>query len=231
MAAPDAPAGTLHALLVKWGPELLAVLGFVLVGLGVGLDRDWLAGFGLASVMLGVVLPRMRGALEAGPGGLKAGEMIDPAELFKRLEARGRNLPPEAIARAEVEARAIFAERAMSPAAVLWGARGSGKSHLLNYLVEGILSGMARREWRVTFVGRLSDDARQALDVADDMVLVSGHQVAGTESHSVIVNAPTANEAVNRVRSVVEQYGAFGRWEAKPFGPPGLLPDDSAEAG
>jgi hypothetical protein len=92
-------------------------------------------------------------------------------------------------------------------------------SWLEDYVAEGILSDAARREWRVTFIGPLSDEARAALDAADDVVLIGGHSLPGIESHSVIVNAATANEAVNRVRNVLADHGAFGRWEAKPFSP------------
>ena len=66
------------------------------------------------------------------------------------------------------------------------------------------MSEAARKEWRVTFVGPLSDEAHRALDEADDAILVSGHTVAHVESHSVIANAATATEAVNRVRALLE---------------------------
>jgi len=53
-----------------------------------------------------------------------------------------------------------------------------------------------------------------------DAVLVSGHTVAGVESHTVIVNAASANEAENRLSRLLSPYGAFGRWEANVFEPP-----------
>ena len=69
----------------------------------------------------------------------------------------------------------------------------------------------------MTFVGPLSDEARHALDEADDAILFGGHTVAGVESHTVIVNAATATEAVNRVRSLLEGTGAYYRWDVKEF--------------
>jgi hypothetical protein len=254
MAAPDeGPAGSLHGWLVQHGPALLVWLGLALIGLGVGLDRDWLAGFGLVAVMLGVVLPRVRGSLEATLGGVKVGEIIDPNELLRRIQDKGRNLPPEAVKRAESDAEALFDKgigefwryqryghpQARTDADTLrqWWRRPlntkAWTDAWTDLAAERLLSESARREWAVTFVGPLSDDARKALDAADDIV-IGRDFVPRTESHTVIVNAATANEAVNRVREALDGLGTFGRWEAKPFesifydaGPKSTEPDDN----
>jgi hypothetical protein len=203
--ASEEPSGSLHGRLVERGPELLVVVGLVLIALGVALDREWLAALGVVTLMLGVVLPRMRGALEAGPGGPKVAEIIDANELRSRIQSKGRDLPRDARARAESQVD----ELTRGPRDLL--------GELEELIAEGILSETARKEWRVTFIGPLSDKARHALDDADDMILVSGHVAGGVESHSVIVNAATATEAVNRVRSVLEGTGSYHRWDVNEF--------------
>lgn len=211
----------MHRRLIERGPELLVVVGLVLIGLGVGFDREWLVGFGVVTLMLGVLLPRVRGPLEAGLSGVKS-ELIDPDELLSRVRERGKDLPRAAVERAE--AYVASSDRSAYDAfARAYDAYTKDVDYdawirrVLDMAAEGILLETARKEWRVTFVGPLSEDARRALDEADDMVLVSGHTVAGVESHSVIVNAATATEAVNRVRSALEGTGNYYRWEAKEF--------------
>jgi hypothetical protein len=210
--------------------------GFVLCGLGIALDREWLVGFGLVAVMLGVVLPRIRGSLEAGPSGFKVGEIIDPSDLRQRIRDKGRHLPSEAVERAEHRAQALLEDEQSGQSASdrpSWWRRDRGvplesanprlgsREILTDYFAEGVLTDTARREWRVAFSGALSDTARSALDRADDVVLVGGHTNAEVESHTVIVNAATANEAVNSVRSLLDDQGVFGGWEATPDLPSG----------
>jgi hypothetical protein len=246
-ATDDAPLGALHVLLVRRGPELLVVLGLVLLGLGIGLDRDWLAGFGLVAVMLGVILPRMKGGpLKAGLTGFE-GQLSDPSELLRGLvreKGRSRHLPAEALERAETKAEALtwpsastFPGPSTFPQNVSSSQRRLSLGEKLNMrwlelVAEGIVSDEARREYRLTFVGPLSNEARNALDAADDVVLIGGHTVPGLESHTVIVNAASTTEAVNRVRNVLADYGSFGRWEAEPFDTPfGFFEDKDDENG
>jgi hypothetical protein len=234
-ATDDAPVGALHVLLVRRGPELLVLLGLVLLGLGIGLDRDWLAGFGLVGVMVGVILPRMKGGpVKASLTGIE-GQLSDPSELLRGLvreKGRSRHLPAGALERAETKAEALTwpspstfpgpstfpQDVSASPSRLSLGEKLNMK--WLELVAEGIVSDEARREHRVTFVGPLSDEARTALDKADDMVLIGGHSIPGLDSHTVIVNAASTTEAVNRVRDVLADHGPFGRWEAKPFDPP-----------
>jgi hypothetical protein len=62
--------------LLLYGPWALAVLGVALIGVGLFADRPGevalaAIGFGAAMFIAGVLLPRMRGPVELGPGGVK----------------------------------------------------------------------------------------------------------------------------------------------------------------
>jgi hypothetical protein len=62
--------------LLLYGPWALAVLGVVLIGVGLFANRPGevalaAIGFGAAMFIAGVLLPRMRGPLELGPSGVK----------------------------------------------------------------------------------------------------------------------------------------------------------------
>jgi hypothetical protein len=62
--------------LLLFGPWALAVIGVSLIGVGLFADRPsevalTAIGFGAAMTIAGVLLPRMRGPVELGPGGVK----------------------------------------------------------------------------------------------------------------------------------------------------------------
>ena len=209
----------LHGLLVRRGPELLVVLGLTLLIVGAILDRNWLSGFGLIAVMLGVVLPRVRGSLEAGPGGIKVAEIIDTEELRTRVRTTGKHLPQQAVDRAEDTAQTLLME---TKTAIEQLSSGAARQTLTNFLASfisnaiadrAIAESAARREWRVTFEGFLSGQAIDVIDGADDVVIISRHSLPeGANSYSAIVNAVTGTEAVNRVRELLSDHGYFSRW-------------------
>lgn len=76
-----------HRHLIRFGPALLVVLGLILGGLGVGLDREWLVGLALVPLFLGILLPRLTGSIEVGPSGVK-GQLISPDEVRAPCESR-----------------------------------------------------------------------------------------------------------------------------------------------
>jgi hypothetical protein len=205
--------GVLHGLLVQRGPEFLVVIALVLIGVGVGLDRDWLVGFGLVGLMLGVVLPRIRGSLEAGPSGIKVAEVIDPSELRARLRVKGKDLPPDAVQRAEVQASALLKGYA---ADTVPGA------DFLDLAVEGLLSEVARREWWVSFwAGNVDWEGIQgAMGGGEDLEMIAAGKPPGPARQRVLVNAPSGTEAVNRVRRLYEPFGKFWDWQVEPVSPP-----------
>jgi hypothetical protein len=59
-----------------YGPWALGLIGLVMIGVGLFVDRPGpvavtSTGFGAAMIIAGVLLPRMQGQLELGPGGVK----------------------------------------------------------------------------------------------------------------------------------------------------------------
>jgi hypothetical protein len=109
---------------------------------------------------------------------------MDPSVIEERIRERGANLPEDARLRAIETAADYPKAREASDDLQVW----------LRVVQEGLAEkaindSSARQEWRVSFAGSLSPDARTAIGEADDAVLVSGHTVAGVESHTVIVIA------------------------------------------
>lgn len=97
---PDGKLLVVHRHLIRFGPALLVVLGLILGGLGVGLDREWLVGLALVPLFLGILLPRLTGSIEVGPSGVK-GQLISPDEVraLVRVEAEAAGLPEDEIER------------------------------------------------------------------------------------------------------------------------------------
>jgi hypothetical protein len=223
----EASEGVLHGLLVQRGPELLAFIGLVVIGLGIGLDREWLVGFGLVGLMLGVVLPRIRGSLEAGPTGIKVAEIIDPGELRAQIRAKGKDLPAEAVQRAEMKAGERLAGFTADSAAA---------ADLLDWAAEGLLSENARREWYVTFFAHdlaavrrkeLRSELFRAEGALPSTIIAStGENEPESMTIRLLVNAPSGTEAVNRVRRLVEPFGYFTLWQVEPVRQPGQKDDD-----
>lgn len=100
-----------HRHLIRFGPALLVVLGLILGGLGVGLDREWLVGLALVPLFLGILLPRLTGSIEVGPSGVK-GQLISPDEVraLVRVEAEAAGLPED-----EIETRCREGRRGCAP--------------------------------------------------------------------------------------------------------------------
>lgn len=216
MAEDDAPP-ELHPYLVRWGPGLLGVVGLVLIACSVILDRDWLAPVGVASLLAGVVLPRVQGDFEATATGVKA-RVVDHDALAERVRRGGADLSEDARARAQARAKALAVGYGLDD--VLTRLNELAEPDRLD-AVAGLALEDARREWYVTFKGSpLTGEARDALDAADDVVLIGGHSIRGMNSHTVIVNAVTATEAVNRAKRRLDGLGTFVAWEVEPWETP-----------
>jgi hypothetical protein len=79
--------------LLLYGPWALGVIGLVMVAVGLFADRPGevalaAVGFGAAMVIAGVLLPRMHGPLELGPGGVKGAVEGLPQALMLVAVAR-----------------------------------------------------------------------------------------------------------------------------------------------
>jgi hypothetical protein len=81
--------------------------------------------------------------------------------------------------------------------------------------------------WLVTFNGALSDDARGALSAAGTTIVTGGHgggfvapggDLEPLETHTVLVDADTEDDAVGRVRTALEPHDAFGDFTAHESG-------------
>jgi hypothetical protein len=82
--------------------------------------------------------------------------------------------------------------------------------------------------WLVTFNGELSDDARGSLSAAGATIVTGGHgggfvapsgeHLEPLENHTVLVDADTEDDAIERVRTALEPHDGFGDFTAHESG-------------
>jgi len=90
-----------HELLNRWAPLVLILLGLPMLVIGLLANRELLAVLGLATVVAGVLLPRVEGLLKIGPAGVET--QLLRTGPGRRTRIRAPDLPPDQAVTLEVE--------------------------------------------------------------------------------------------------------------------------------
>jgi hypothetical protein len=118
---PGARTGIAYVWAMFLGPPLLLVAGVILLGLGFWRHVGSVAAIGAIGIVASLVLPRMQGAFEIGPSGIK-GDLEN--EVFREVIEKARASGLDAERALEL---GFDAERALPP----WSAAATSREQLL----------------------------------------------------------------------------------------------------
>jgi hypothetical protein len=210
-----------HEWLNRAAPFVLVVLGLALLLIGWRANRDPLAIVGFASLVAGVLLPRVEeGVLKIGPGGVET--PLRPTGPSTRTRIQAPELPPGEAVTVEVEADrgddvVSYTERIKSNELLeLWGS-------------QVLPASVSQGDWWVFANGPdLPQGAWKRIDDAPDIqfvmkhggVVVLGHEVTdkgeAESRYRFLAKGADGEQAIQKVRGVLEPYVTLTDWDGKP---------------